>query len=408
MRRRRLLVAKRLLGDDSAQGVVMRVLFTCYPADGHLQPMVPLATAMRDRGHDVMFATAESFHPAVSEFGFSAAAAGADALANRAEFARRTPVTGKIPYAERREVAFPTLFAEIAAPIAVGEMLEFATGWQPDLVVHDVAEYAGALVAAIVGCPSVTHSFGQVLPASIAHAAARAIAPLWARYGVDSNEYGGLYDAAYLDICPPALQAPDATRVPTLVVPLRPEYLENGDVGFADWKLDNDWPSVYVTLGTINNGLAIFDAALTALGNERLNVLVTVGKNNDPAAFQEVTPNVCIRQYVPQATLLPTVDAVICHGGSGTMLGSLAFGHPLVVLPAAADQFYNGEACNSAGVGVVLNPDEVTPEAILSATSLIIHDPRYRSAAQTVKHEIAAMPTANDRVGLIEQLVAPP
>ena len=41
----------------------MRVLFTTQPIPSHLHPLVPLARALADAGHDVAFATARSFLP---------------------------------------------------------------------------------------------------------------------------------------------------------------------------------------------------------------------------------------------------------------------------------------------------------------------------------------------------------
>jgi UDP:flavonoid glycosyltransferase YjiC (YdhE family) len=56
----------------------MRVLFTTHPASGHLHPLVPLARAARDAGHDARFAIAASHVPSVERAGFPAFAAGAD------------------------------------------------------------------------------------------------------------------------------------------------------------------------------------------------------------------------------------------------------------------------------------------------------------------------------------------
>lgn len=44
------------------QEVVMRVLLTTQPAYGHFHPMLPIATALRNDGHDVRFATGSSSH----------------------------------------------------------------------------------------------------------------------------------------------------------------------------------------------------------------------------------------------------------------------------------------------------------------------------------------------------------
>ena len=48
----------------------MRILFTCSAALGHLHPLVPIARAAAQAGHDVAFATPGSFAPMVERSGF--------------------------------------------------------------------------------------------------------------------------------------------------------------------------------------------------------------------------------------------------------------------------------------------------------------------------------------------------
>src|SRR5687768_1485950 len=49
-----------LLGRGTARTLpLVRVLFVASPMVGHVLPLAPLAAALRDAGHDVLFATAE-------------------------------------------------------------------------------------------------------------------------------------------------------------------------------------------------------------------------------------------------------------------------------------------------------------------------------------------------------------
>jgi hypothetical protein len=50
----------------------LRVLFSCRPAYGHVYPLLPLAVACRDAGHEVVFGTGEGFRPRLRELGFRA------------------------------------------------------------------------------------------------------------------------------------------------------------------------------------------------------------------------------------------------------------------------------------------------------------------------------------------------
>ena len=76
--------------------------------------------------------------------------------------------------------------------------------------------------------------------------------------------------------------------------------------------------------------------------------------------------------------------AVVSHGGSGTVLGALAAGLPLVLLPQGADQFENAARCERAGAAVVLDPDEVTGDAVAAAVRLVLCEPAYAEAAREI------------------------
>ena len=43
-----------------------------------------------------------------------------------------------------------------------------------------------------------------------------------------------------------------------------------------------------------------------------MRVLVTVGRDQDPAELGPVAPNVHIARWIPQADVLPHADAVVC------------------------------------------------------------------------------------------------
>jgi UDP:flavonoid glycosyltransferase YjiC (YdhE family) len=73
-----------------------------------------------------------------------------------------------------------------------------------------------------------------------------------------------------------------------------------------------------------------------------------------------------VERWVPQAEALAQASLVVCHGGSGTVLGALAANVPLVILPLFADQFANARALADTGAAaVVVGPDELRA-AILS------------------------------------------
>ena len=99
-----------------------------------------------------------------------------------------------------------------------------------------------------------------------------------------------------------------------------------------------------------------------------------------------------VERFVSQTAVLPHCDAVVSHAGSGTVLGALGLGLPLVCVPQMADQFRNSAAVAKAGAGVVLRPGEAGPEPLAAAVQAVLGANGYRRAAAALAAEIAAMP----------------
>jgi MGT family glycosyltransferase len=180
------------------------------------------------------------------------------------------------------------------------------------------------------------------------------------------------------------------------VWPIRPSA---GQVGPED-RLPRQFlelspqPLVYVTLGTVFNSPELARSTLDALQDLPISIAITTGSGTDPAILGPRPANVAAAPFVPQALVLPLVSAVVSHTGSGTMLGALASGLPQVCLPRGADQFANAERVQAVGAGVRLLPDEVGPDRLRTAVRAVLDDPAYRRAAEAMKAEIEAMPSA--------------
>jgi MGT family glycosyltransferase len=190
---------------------------------------------------------------------------------------------------------------------------------------------------------------------------------------------------------------------------VRPQLFDrSGDEALPGWVDDLPRrPTVYATMGTAFNDLPhLFEAFIAALGDEPLNLIVTVGRDGDPARLGPLPANTHVARYIPQSLLLPRCDLVLTHGGSGTVMGALASGLPLVVVPVAADQPENAARCAALGVGRVVPPPEVTAASVRAAVRAVLADPAYRRNAARLREEIEALPGLQVGVALLEGLVA--
>jgi MGT family glycosyltransferase len=166
------------------------------------------------------------------------------------------------------------------------------------------------------------------------------------------------------------------------------------------------WPRIYFTLGTIFNLESgdLFTRILDGLRGLGVNVLVTVGPHVDPAEFGSQPPHVRIERYVPQDLVLPSCDLVVSHGGSGSVLGALSHGVPMVLAPMGADQPHNADRCMALGVAEVLDPLTASSGEVAAAAGTVLESFTHHRAAGLLRDEIAALPCPESAVALLEAL----
>ena len=391
----------------------MRVLFTTTPGRGHVHPMVPLARAFLERGHEVAWAASEDVCRRLRGEGFDAMPAGlGEHVANRA-FEERFPEVRDLAPPDRPDFMFPRLFGPIRAGPMLDDLLPIARDWKPSLLVSEQAELAGPIAAAVLGVPNVTHAFGSLLPSRRLVDAAEQMAGLWEAHGLEPRPYAGTYDHLYLDIYPRSMQAAQMDHI-AAVQPLRPVTFaaaeEDGGGGAPGWSEDGgagDRPLVYVTFGTVfNRDVTPIACVVEALRSLPVRVVATVGPGRDPGVLGEQPDNVRVASYIPQTELLPHCAAVASHAGSGTFLAAIARGLPQLLLPQAADQFLNAAAGARAGAGIAIPPDGLDVEAVRDAAQRLLDDPSYRDAAARLGEELRVMPVPETVVERIEERFA--
>ena len=366
-----------------------RALFTSCPAYGHLFPMLPLIRAAERAGHDVRVATGPDLLGPLTSRGLDARAIGPT-------WQEAWAVHGAVwadPDLPEEQKMMDGVVALFGTPALarLADLVGLTQEWRPDIIVHEVLEAAGPLLARRLGVPGVVHGFGPMFPvyADLLDPAGAAIGEpdLWAQA---SSERA-------LDICPASLQPDDGPPPWPETIPLRPSAGEPGEVPARVAEvLSGDRPVAYFTLGTVKNAEAAdFTAGLTGLAGYDGVVIATTGRPLDPDELGPLPDNVIVEQFVPQAPVLERADLLVSHSGSGTMLGGLVHGVPQVALPRGTDQPQNAALLARAGAGLVVAPEDYAVDTIRSAVAEVTGDPAYRAAAATLRDEIADMPDAD-------------
>lgn len=366
----------------------MRVLVGCWPAYGHLLPMLPLIRAAQAAGHEVRVTTGADLAPLLDRLGVERHRSGV----TLAESYARMPgeaVISALPPAEQPLLAAQHLFGAGAVDRA-RDALALMAAWRPDVVVHDTLELGTPTAAVELGVRHVTHGYGPMVPGTPAFA--DAIGSTIAAAGLP-DPVPAVFAAPYLDICPSSLRGVEPNPWPDSR-PLRPSAGETGgasvDLGALPYA-----DTAYVTLGTImNQAPAVFRAVIEGCTRHPVNLVVTTGPGFDPARLGPLPPSVLTAPFLPQAAVLPHCRLVVSHAGAGTLLGALCHGLPQLCLPQSTDQPSNTAALLPTGAALALQPGDITPDAVAAAVGRLLTDPSFTAAAGRLRAEIDALPDA--------------
>lgn len=424
-----------------------RFLFCVHGAAGHIHPTLPVAIALKQRGHEVAILTAVKYADTVRNLGLTYMAP----CAWSATLDRIKPATPAhsllevLSKLQEGEAIVKTIFFNDAL-LQARDLRETMRDWLPDVLVSSDATFGVSLVAQKEGIPWAVHSVfltcplpsGNLQPWGFLAAAPprtliqRQIARLLSHFvGLITRSWlhewktiraaEGLPrddDSWQKNVLLPYLLSPYLYTIPSCTafdfprtdLPEQVHY-----VGPCLWKESNgavtwenpfkdDKPLIYFTAGTVHNALYFFRTAVAAAAGQEFNLFATLGKNNDPATLGTLPPNVRAESYVPQHLILPHTAAVLCNGGSGATMGTLVAGKPLIVVPQDADQPENARRCLEAGVAEVISPSACMEKTLRAAIVRVLSHNSYRTAAERLSATLSALDGPGNAAQLLEQL----
>ncbi|MBM7809100.1 UDP:flavonoid glycosyltransferase YjiC (YdhE family) [Geodermatophilus bullaregiensis] len=369
----------------------MRALFVASPMVGHVLPLVPLALAFRDAGHDVLVATAEDGVGAARGVGVAVrdVAPGLDV--------QRTLLRALLPHPIRMRhvlagddgtASLGCTFAPLAERMTE-RTVALADAWRPGLVLHEGLAPLGALVAARLGVPAVLVDALVFDGRELSSAVTPRLAGLARRYGVDAIP--GPADAV---VAVPASLVGRRRGRPMRYVPA-----PRGGDGHTSLPTSGTRPVVLVSRSTVADPRPDRMTPRVVAAARGAEVDVVLVRPARRVARRPLPANVTVTGWVPFADVLPRVAGMVHHGGAGSVLSALAAGVPQVVVPGAGDRTVHARLVAARGAGLAVPAREITTATL----ERVVGDPVLRRNAQEVAAEIAAMPPPAD---LVEPLVA--
>ncbi len=399
-----------------------RFLFSSVAGYGHLHPLMPLARALREAGHEVAFAGSEALQEKFEGIDMPFVLTRIDRNADPDYQAIRDELD-KMPVGLETEIyAYPRLFMGIGARVGTSQLVEACRSWGADVVVNEAGSYRAVMAAEHLGLPHVTVAVAASLKGMTVfeREGAKFLDPTREAFGLEPDpKMDALTRYLLISFSPPSFSTHElgprwqTGEIPATTHYVRPDFYDTSAGESLPAWIDDlpDQPTVYLTLGTeINREPTLYPRVMKTLidglRDVPINLIVTLGKGQDPEVFGPQPENVHIKQYIPQSLLLPKCDLMVMHGGTNTLLQAIDAGLPTVIVPLIADQFFNAEVAEAMGMSRVVQDDQLTPASICEVVEEVLGNPKYRENVERLQGEMHALPGIEYGVELVEQVAA--
>jgi len=194
-------------------------------------------------------------------------------------------------------------------------------------------------------------------------------------------------------------------------------------------ETDEGFPLVYITIGggagPVGSKL-FFKSIADGFADQRIRVIVsTSGKFND-RDLPLVPENVVFRQWVPGRLLISRADLIVSHGGYGTMMETLSYGKPSIIIPFQTEQEGNGRRLENLGCARVVRLSkqkyqvvngswkfgdysygvqsryDLSDEELLQNVNQVLNDESYLNSAKKIQTKIRNYRGAERAMEIIE------
>jgi MGT family glycosyltransferase len=391
--------------------------------------LVPIARTLADRGHDVAL-----FNPAPAPSKLIAEAE----LTNLPMPARPMPA----PAMDLVQVGSAWDVEEFFAAVYLDEectrgetavYVDLIRDYDPDVVV-DSFGLLTCLAARVLAVPLVTVLQGNIHPASDGFlwwkkdrpdglpSAARMINKVAAEYGIAPVERCADFLAGNLSLI---LGTPETDPLPAdaNVQYVGPIVWQRERAVLPEWvdALSRDKPLIWVYSGNPRYGnaptpidsIVVIRAAIEALGNMPVRVVLTTGYQEVPVEVGSLPPNFTHTAYLPGRAMAERCDLMVHHGGHGSVMTGLQAGTPAVIVPTITERESNARRLVALGAGEIVMPatradGEKTIDAVEfgAAVTRVLKDENYRRSARRVSESMRQYTGAQGAADWVEQFAA--
>jgi UDP:flavonoid glycosyltransferase YjiC (YdhE family) len=405
-----------------------KFLFTMLPANDLGLPtrLVPIARVLADRGHEVaLFNPAPAPAKLIEDAGLKNLPMPSRAMPDPStDFAQ-------VSLAWDVEHMFGAAFgSEEFVRASTALHVDVVRDFDPDVVVDSFGLFS-CLAARILKVPLASVLQGNFHPASDGFlwwkgarpaglpSAAPAINKVAAENGVAPVARSVDLLAGDLSLI---VGTPETDPLPASagVAYIGPIVWQRGNATLPEWvaALSRDQPVIWVYSGnpryagapTPVDSIVVIRAAIAALGNAPVRVVLTTGHQEVPGEFGTLPSNFHHAAYLPGPAMAERCDLMVHHGGHSSVMTGLSAGTPAVIIPTITERESNARRLAALGAGEIVKPvDGADGEKTIDVAEFsaklhrVLNEPGYRKSARRVAESMRKFGGAQEAADRIER-----
>lgn len=395
-----------------------RIVITTIGSLGDLHPMIAIALELRQRGHDVVFATHQVYQSKIEALGFEFHRMRPDltAMNDPQEMARMMDLKTGQEYMVRQWIN-PNLGAMYTDLLNVASCADFIFSGEGVIASPLVAEKlamrwaSSAMVPmsffsaydppVLAPFPSLAKLYKLGLPASrgilnfaklVSNSWADPIRQLRRELGLSSIKGNPLIDHKFSPYLVVALFS-------SVLGQPQPDWVENTVVsGFTFYDgtqgeaeitpelkqfLDTGEPPIVFTLGSaaVLDPGNFYQESIQAAKQLNRRAVFLIGKNTPP---KNLVKDILAVSYAPYSQIFPHACAIVHQGGIGTTAQALRAGRPTLVMPYSHDQPDNAARVERLGTSRTIPRKQYSGSQAAKELSKLLNNSSYAIKAAEV------------------------
>lgn len=338
---------------------MMKLLFFMMPAHGHIQPTLAVARELINRGEKVIYYTTEEFKDKIEKIGAEVRVI--DDVFGAPKLDR---LDSKADSMKLQETMQKTLskHAEESHRLFHQVQLENADG-----IVYDPMCMWGRVIGKQLEFPKILFHSGMIItPDSTIF---DYFSTLLDKESLNKiKEIFLVKEELNLSPIPKAFQ-PESSFLDETYQFIGPTVLPSTEKLDAEMEHLKDRSILYISLGSIINNPTFYETCIDAFANTNWEVIMVA-----KTIPEKLPTNFTVRPFVSQVDVLPLSQVFISHGGVNSVMESLWFGVPLVLVPHSSDQPIISQRVEDLGLGIKLEMENMTPNLLRETVEKVHSD----------------------------------